>query len=137
MERDILTREEVADQLRVCTKTVVGYIEKDGLPMAPIGRTSRTIKEDLITWIRSKYPQKFKDMVHNALETVKKIITRGTFESESLGIALLPDGTKQRVTGERFEVLKRFEYDENGWKLSKIIQQGTVRFETITKELQL
>lgn len=137
MERDVLDRSEAAEMLGVCTKTIKGYVRDDGMPTAEIGRTSRFLKEDIIFWMRSKYSHRYKEMLSKTLDAIKKVITRGVFQSEETGVANLPDGTKQIVKGERLQLLKRMQYDEEGWTLCDTVQQGTIRVETITKEKQI
>jgi excisionase family DNA binding protein len=55
---EFLTPEEVADILRINVLTVYGYIQKDSLNAVRLGRNYRISRQDLTSFIKSKYIHK-------------------------------------------------------------------------------
>ncbi len=49
-----MTVEDVAEELRVCTKTVLTLIRKEGLPARKVGKSYRVFSEDLHTWLSAR-----------------------------------------------------------------------------------
>ncbi len=51
---DALTVKEVAEILRICTKTAYKLINENTIPSVRIGRESRVLKRDLMCYLRAK-----------------------------------------------------------------------------------
>ena len=134
MTEEIIDREQVMYMLGMCDKTVTKMIFHEGLPMTKIGgRTYRGVASDVIAWIRSNYPQKYKDMMANAPMSTKTVKTRGQYEGEEYGIVERPDGTKYIVDGKLYiKFLRLGEVD--GDVLVKKLVRGHVSFEQTTRE---
>ena len=61
-----LTAAEVADLLRVSTKTVSRWsLEDSSMPATRIGRTVRFEREALLAWVRRHQPRRITQRSHN------------------------------------------------------------------------
>lgn len=55
-EREVMTREQVAEYLQVCVETVTTRVERDGLPgvKLPGSREWRFLRSDVQAWVRGQ-----------------------------------------------------------------------------------
>ena len=59
MPDEVLTVQEVAQQMKVSERTVRNWIEKEGLPAFPIGKRGyRVTKADLDKWVEERKQQR-------------------------------------------------------------------------------
>jgi hypothetical protein len=130
---ELISREKVANLLGVCDKKVTELVKNDGLPLALIGRSYRGSMNDLVDWIKSKYPWKYKEMLTNAKMQEKVVRTRGQFDSEEYGIAEKPNGQLVIVEGSKYVELCRDEYVD-GMRLVQKRTRGTCSFEQTIRE---
>lgn len=62
MEDQMLTVQEVAQQMKVSERTVINWIEREGLPAFPIGKRGyRISKSDLQAFIDRRKSERGKD----------------------------------------------------------------------------
>ena len=52
-ETTVLTRKEIADFLKISTKTVALRVKREGMPCKRFGKEYRFIKADVLDWMRS------------------------------------------------------------------------------------
>ncbi len=50
---ELMTVEEIADYLKVTTKTIYRLLKKDAIPATRVGHLHRFIKSDINEWLRN------------------------------------------------------------------------------------
>lgn len=53
---EVLTRDEIAQLLKVSTKTVSSLVKRQGLPCKKVGKEYRFLKSDVLDWVRNRNP---------------------------------------------------------------------------------
>lgn len=131
MKKILMDRKQVGELLGVSTKTVAKMITEESLPMAMIGREWKGEEDAIIGWIRSKYPERYRDMMSRAPTTSTSVRTRGQMSSEEFGIVENKQGKRRIVEGEEY-VKFHLKGKIGGERLVSIQHRGTCSFE-VTK----
>lgn len=128
----LLNRQQIADLLGQCPKTILKMIREDGLPMARIGREWKGVREDVYSWIRNQYPQKYKDAMVRSGETTTTTRTRGQLNMEAYGVVEGKGGKRRVVEGA--EYIKFTRGDIDGESLVATHHRGNCSFEQTIRE---
>lgn len=105
-------------------------IVDEGLPMAIIGKEYKGIEDDIIQWLRSRYPDAYKNAVRKSGTEAVSTRTRGQASQEEYGIVENENGKRRVVEGEEY-VKFRFDRNIDGERLVSIQHRGTCSFEQI------
>jgi hypothetical protein len=128
----LLTRQQVADLLGQCPKTIIKMINFDGLPMSKVGVKWMGEKNDIIRWIRTRYPNQYKDAINRLGENATTTRTRGQLNMEAYGIVENKEGKKRIVEGREYVLFTRNDTEDEIFLGT--YHRGTCSFEQTIKE---
>ena len=99
-----LTLKQVADLLKVHPNTVRTHAMRGTIPAAKVGRDWRSLEEDLVAWIRARYPEGYSrdpsapagQMLAGTVERADMSIADPQLATERALDALLAKPTRKR-----------------------------------------
>lgn len=108
----ILTLKQVADLLKVHPNTVRTHAMRGTIPAAKVGRDWRFVEEDLVAWIRARYPEgcsggphaPTQQMIARSVQRADMAIADPQLATERALDALLAKPTRKRSRGTQQDV---------------------------------